>query len=238
MNGVGESPGVMARPVPTNSASIGYVGLGTIGLRVARRLLSCVDSTESAPPVMLVFDTDAGVGAALERQEPKRVHACASVAEVAAGCSVLFCCLPDVAAAKAVMSEVAAIAQPSQRLLVVDNSTVDQPTAVELRRLLGAKRVEYLECPVLGGAQQASDGTLFPIVSGAASAYVAARPLIERFSTAHRYVGARAGAASLIKTVQVTTRWYGQRSRKINTATQSHCRTRGRTVGRAVQNRA
>jgi hypothetical protein len=58
---------------------------------------------------------------------PGTVAVAASVTEAVAASSVLFCCLPNVAAGIAVMAEVTAAACAG--LIVVDNSTVDPATA-------------------------------------------------------------------------------------------------------------
>lgn len=178
---------------------LGYVGLGTIGLRVASRLAA-------AGHRLIVCDAAPGRAQALCDSHAKVTEA-GTPAEVAAtpGLSALFVCLPDPAAGDQVLlgpSPDSVVSVAPAGLVVVDNSTVDAETAARLHRALWERGVAYLECPVLGGAAQAEEGTLFAVLSGDADAYAQVQSLLPLFSREHRFVSSEPGAASTIKSVQ------------------------------------
>ncbi|MGH8612196.1 MAG: NAD(P)-dependent oxidoreductase [Gammaproteobacteria bacterium] len=62
--------------------------------------------------------------------------------------------------------------------IVADTSTIHAATARELAAQLGARGVEFLDCPVSGGVEGARQGTLAMMVGGDAGALERARPAL------------------------------------------------------------
>jgi len=62
--------------------------------------------------------------------------------------------------------------------IVADTSTINAATARELVAQLGARGVEFLDCPVSGGVEGARQGTLAMMVGGDAGALERARPAL------------------------------------------------------------
>ncbi|MGH8471103.1 MAG: NAD(P)-dependent oxidoreductase [Gammaproteobacteria bacterium] len=62
--------------------------------------------------------------------------------------------------------------------IVADTSTINAATARELAAQLGARGVEFLDCPVSGGVEGARQGTLAMMVGGDAGALERARPAL------------------------------------------------------------
>lgn len=168
------------------SETIGYIGLGVMGLPFARHL-------EGAGHDVVVYDRDA---AATARAAEAGLRVEAGIAEVVRDAAIVFTCLPNPDAVRAVHAE---IGRPGQ--LAVDNSTVGPDLARQLHAELGARGAAYVECPMLGGVGEAEAGKLFLIVSGDAADVERALPLVLVAARDHRVVGGP-GAASLFKTVQ------------------------------------
>ncbi len=177
---------------------LGYVGLGTIGLPVATRLAALSDVT------LFVADLNASALEALAKLPNVRVVD--TPAEVARESEVLFACLPDPAAGDAVFLGAGGVVEAgsgADGLIVIDNSTVSPAAAERFSHGLAAANAHYFECPVLGGVAQAIDGELFGVVSGPKAQYTdTVAVLLPVFTKDHRYVGATAGTASRMKTIQ------------------------------------
>jgi len=166
---------------------IGIIGLGAMGLPLARRLAQ-------AGHGLTVFDTNPQAVAAA--QAAGKVEAAASPDAVVAGCDVLLTCLPNPQAVEAVYAEVA---KPG--LLACDCSTIGPTLAIRLQGELAARGVRYVECPMLGAPAQAASGELFLILSGDEAAVGELGPILDAISRGQRYVGGP-GQASRMKVVQ------------------------------------
>jgi 3-hydroxyisobutyrate dehydrogenase-like beta-hydroxyacid dehydrogenase len=166
---------------------IGFVGLGAMGLPMARRLgragfrLAVYDRSRAAVDAVL----DAGA-----------IEAAAGPRAVAAASDILITCLPHPAIVEQVYTEV-----DKRGLLACDCSTVGPGLAVELNRRLAERGVQYVECPMLGAPEQAASGELFLVLSGDPTAVVRLEPLLGVVGRGHRHVGGP-GRASLMKVVQ------------------------------------
>lgn len=166
--------------------TIGYIGLGVMGLPFARHLAG-------AGHRVVVYDRDAAV---CRKAADAGLEVAAGIADIVRDAAIVFTCLPNPDAVRAVYAE---IGRPGQ--LAVDNSTVGPDLARQIHAELGAKGTGYVECPMLGGVGEAEAGKLFLIVSGDAADVERALPLVLVAARDHRVVGGP-GAASLFKTVQ------------------------------------
>jgi 3-hydroxyisobutyrate dehydrogenase-like beta-hydroxyacid dehydrogenase len=167
--------------------SIGMIGLGAMGLPLARRLAQ-------AGHGLTVFDANPRALAAAGAEA--RVEAAAGPDAVVAACDVLLTCLPNPQAVEAVYAE---IAKPG--LVACDCSTIGPTLAIRLHGELAARGVRYVECPMLGAPAQAAAGELFLILSGDESAVTELAPIHDVISRGQRYVGGP-GQASRMKVVQ------------------------------------
>jgi len=84
--------------------------------------------------------------------------------------------------------------------LCVDLSTSGPEAAVRVAAGLGERAIAALEAPVSGGLKGAREGSLSLMVSGPATAWERAQPLLEVFGRPF-YLGARAGAGQTMKLV-------------------------------------
>lgn len=147
---------------------VGFVGLGAMGLPMARNL-------HRAGLLAGVWNRTAARAAALaaETGVPTR----ATPAALAADCDLVVTC---VSADEDLLEVVAALA-PALRpgAVVVDCSTVAAGTARAAAQRLAEVGADFLDCPVSGGTEGASAGTLSIMVGGDEATLARARPALE-----------------------------------------------------------
>ena len=144
------------------TTTIGFIGLGRMGLPMSYNLLRTgYDLTvhnRSQEKVRQI--ADAGATAA------------ASAAELTANCEIVLACLPDVATCEEVLlghSGVLQNARPGQ--VIVDHSTVGAATSKACAAAAQAKGAIFLDAPISGGTERATDGTLTIMVGGPPEGY-------------------------------------------------------------------
>jgi 3-hydroxyisobutyrate dehydrogenase len=150
------------------AARVGFVGLGAMGLPMARNL-------HRADLLAGVWNRTNARAAALAAETG--VSTFPSAAALAAECELIVTC---VSADEDLLEVIAALA-PALRpgTIVVDCSTVAARTAREAARRLAAVGGEFLDCPVSGGTEGAIAGTLSIMVGGDEATLERARPALE-----------------------------------------------------------
>jgi len=169
--------------------TIGFIGLGTMGTPMARRLLNhghaltvWARRSEAIAPL-------AAAGAAVA----------GSAAEVAAGSDVIMTMVTDTRAVEDVILGERGIAsgvRPGS--LVIDHSTITPDGTRRIAGALRARSVDMLDAPVSGGALAAEAGTLAIMVGGSESAVERARPLLACYAKSVVYIGPT-GAGQIAK---------------------------------------
>jgi len=151
---------------------IGYIGLGSMGGRLAARLLHSHD--------LYVYDRDpAAVAAQIERG----AKACASAAELAAACDVVLLCLPTSDHVRTVLfgdGGLAAAARPGT--LIVDQTSGDPVQTRQLAAELAELGIDMADAPVSGGPAGADAGTIAIMVGGSDERFAQLRPILEPIS--------------------------------------------------------
>ena len=143
---------------------IAFVGLGTMGLRMARRLVA-------AGYEVVGCDADPARAAALG-SDPAATPS-AAVDEVAFALTSL----PSPAAVAEVVRELGTAARPGTA--VVEMSTSPPSLMRELAAELAERGVDFLDAPVSGGPVGAETGTLAIMVGGKAQVFERCRPVLE-----------------------------------------------------------
>ncbi|HSN18660.1 MAG TPA: NAD(P)-dependent oxidoreductase [Gammaproteobacteria bacterium] len=167
----------------------GFIGLGAMGMPMARNLHK------------------AGLLAAVYNRSPDKARAlaaelgciaAASVAELAKLCEAVVLC---VSADADVLEMVEALAPAlAGGALVVDCSTVGAATARKAGKILGARGIDFLDCPVSGGTEGARHGTLAIMCGGTEAAFQRAQPLLNAMGKRVALMGP-AGAGQATKAV-------------------------------------
>lgn len=168
---------------------VGFVGLGNMGLPMARNIAR-------AGLPLTVHNRSAGPADELAEEG---VAVAASPAAVAAGSDVICLCVSDPAAVEAVVAGpdgVLAGARPG--LLVIDFSTIDPGSARSCAALAAQLGVHWVDAPVSGGTVGAEKGTLTVMVGGADDDVALARPVLEAVGQNISHLGP-VGAGSTVK---------------------------------------
>jgi len=154
---------------------LGFVGLGNMGGRITRRLVSAGHS-------VLGFDTAPG------RAEACGAAAARSVAEVAQKSDTILLSLPDSTVVEPVAQEILRNARTGQ--VVVDLSTAAPASTIRLANEFLGKGVSYIDAGISGGAAAAEKGTLTLMVGGDKAAADKLKDVFAPFSSKVVYMGA------------------------------------------------
>ena len=151
-------------------ATIGFVGLGNMGLPMSANLAKAGHTVNA-------FDI---VAANLNAAKEVGVAAAASAAAAADGADVVITMLP---AGKHVLdvyqNGLLAAAKPGT--LFIDCSTIDVADARRAHELAGTAGMLSLDAPVSGGVGGAQAGTLAFMAGGSADAFAAAGPVLDAY---------------------------------------------------------
>lgn len=167
---------------------IGIVGLGAMGLPIAKRLLD-------AGYALKAFDTAAKAAAAAGEAGASLVD---TAAEAARGVELLLMSLPNAAVVQKVLEE--ALPSCAAGMVIADLSSIAPESARSFAGLAAEYGVTYLDCPVSGGVGGASAGTLTVMVGGQREALEHVRPVLESFGKNIYHVG-DSGSGSGVKMI-------------------------------------
>src|SRR4051794_4855707 len=165
---------------------VGFIGLGAMGLPMARHLLSAghdvTVASRSRPPI------DAAVAAgARDGADPRAVVAASEVTLL---------CVPDSPDVVEVIDAALPALAPGK--VLVDTSTIDPAVEREQHERVAETGASYLDAPLSGGSIGAERGTLTVMVGGVATVLEAARPALEPFAALIVHAGGP-GFGQLVK---------------------------------------
>lgn len=170
---------------------LGFIGLGIMGLSMARNLLKAGYAVRVWNRTPSKMQTLAAEGATTA----------ASPAELAAQCDVIFICVSDTPDVRTVLADEGGILSGVKAgALVVDMSTISPAATRELAAALAAKGAEMLDAPVSGGSEGAAKGTLTIMVGGKVEQLERARPYFQAMGKTITHVGQN-GAGQMVKLV-------------------------------------
>jgi 3-hydroxyisobutyrate dehydrogenase len=170
---------------------IGFIGLGTMGAPMARRLLDAGHRVTVHNRTRSREEPLAAVGA--ERAATPR--------EAAEGAEVLFTMVSDTPDVQAVvLGEQGAIHGLESGSILVDMSTISPATTRLIARALDEHGVAMLDAPVSGGSEGAERGTLSIMLGGDDAALERVRPLLEVLGSTITRVG-EVGSGQVTKAI-------------------------------------
>ena len=173
------------------SEAVGYVGLGIMGMGMARNLLK-------AGFPLSVWNRTASKAEALAAEG---ATARATPAEVAANSDIIIICVSDTPDVEAVLlGDNGIIHGVKTGSLVIDCSTISPQATQAMAEKLAAKGVQMLDAPVSGGSEGAAKGTLSIMVGGAAEDFERAMPVFKAMGKTITHVGGT-GAGQTVKLV-------------------------------------
>ncbi len=146
--------------------TIGFIGLGTIGLPMAERLLS-----QGFP--MVVYNRTPAKADSLVARGARRAT---DPADVAAAADVVITMVSDSTALRGVaLGEKGILSGLGTRKIHVDMSTLDLETTAALAETYRQQDKFFLHAPVLGSKRAAAEGSLLIFVGGPREAYESCR---------------------------------------------------------------
>jgi len=171
--------------------TIGFVGTGRMGGNMARRLKDC------GYRVTAVHDLHASSAAQLA-QELGAAHG-ATLAAVTAQAELIFTVVTDDAAQLAVFAETGdSLLVGAQGKTFVNCATLTPKVHLEIERRARAAGASSLEGCMASSIPQARHGTLYLMCGGEPAVFERVKPVLEKLSTALRYIGP-AGSAAQVK---------------------------------------
>ena len=170
---------------------VGFIGLGRMGMPMSRRLVNAG------------FDVTVHNRSRGKVEEMGRLGArtASTPAEVTEASDMVLTCVSDVHAVESVFlgdDGIVAAARPGQ--ILVDHSTVAPSTSQVIARAAEARGASFLDAPISGGVERATDGTLTIMAGGDHTAFKTALPVFEALGKNIRHVGAT-GSGSVVKLI-------------------------------------
>jgi 3-hydroxyisobutyrate dehydrogenase-like beta-hydroxyacid dehydrogenase len=172
--------------------SVGFIGLGTMGVGMARNL------ARSGLPLTVATRTPGKAGA-FAGELGGSVRAAGSPEEVARASQVVVSCLPDAPEVEEVhLGEHGTVRGARPGTIVVDCSTIAAQAARSIGERLAKAGLAFLDAPVSGGQKGAAEGTLTFFVGGDALALEKASPVLAAMGKRITHLGP-SGAGQLGK---------------------------------------
>ena len=181
------------------TTNVGFIGLGAMGLGMARSL-------RSAGFLVHVFDVREGVAQAFAQDGGV---ACNSLAQLGAACEVVVSAVVNAAQTESVLfgdgspAGVAAgcAAHMAAGSVFVMCSTVDPNWSAALEVRLEAQGLLYLDAPMSGGAAKAANGDITLMTAGRPAVYAKCEAVLNAMASTVYKLGERAGAGSKVKII-------------------------------------
>jgi 3-hydroxyisobutyrate dehydrogenase-like beta-hydroxyacid dehydrogenase len=171
---------------------VGFVGLGTMGVGMARNL------AQAGFELSLATRT-ASKARALGQELGAR--ACDCPQDVAAGSDIVVSCLPDAPEVEEVhLGDNGTIRSASAGTVLIDCSTIAPDAARSIAKRVAESGCAFLDAPVSGGQKGAQEGTLTFFVGGDAAALEKARPVLAAMGKRITHLGP-SGSGQLGKAV-------------------------------------
>jgi 3-hydroxyisobutyrate dehydrogenase len=161
-------------------STIGFIGLGNMGLPMARNLMRAGHLLRAFDVVPASVDAAVAAGATAAR----------SPAETTAEAELVITMLPEGRHVREVwLGAAGVLAHAAPEALLIDCSTIDVETARAVNRAAGERGLEVLDAPVSGGVAGAENATLTFMVGGSEAGVARARPVLAQIGKAVVHAG-------------------------------------------------
>jgi 3-hydroxyisobutyrate dehydrogenase-like beta-hydroxyacid dehydrogenase len=182
----------MAKAKGKGRLAVGVIGLGSMGMGVARTLLSKrvpVYAYDVRPQVLRAFAREGG-------------KACASPAEVGANANVVITLVVNAEQTEeALLGRAGAAPRLARGSVVIASATVAPAFAEDLGARLKAIGLYMIDAPVSGGAARAATGQLSIMASGPREAFLRAQPVLDAIAAKVYRLGDAPGMGSKVKMI-------------------------------------
>jgi 3-hydroxyisobutyrate dehydrogenase len=172
--------------------NVGVIGLGAMGLGVARSLLRAGFRTHACDvrrEVLAAFAAEGGI-------------ACTTPAELGAACEVVLTLVVNAAQTEAaLLGEHGAAAAMRTGSVVIASSTVAPEFAESLAARLAAMGLGMIDAPVSGGAAKAASGQMTVMAAGSAENFAKVEDVFQAIAQKVYRLGDAPGAGSKVKMI-------------------------------------
>jgi 3-hydroxyisobutyrate dehydrogenase len=156
----------------------GFIGLGAMGIPMAfhihkRGYLAAVWNRTPSKAATFASQTD-------------NIHT-SDLSELCEMCQVIILCVSRDEDVTSVVNQMLPHLKP--QTIVIDTSTINPDTAVDMALQLKQQDVDFLDAPVTGGVEGAKKGTLAMMVGGDAAVLERARPVLQSFTARIEHMG-------------------------------------------------
>jgi 3-hydroxyisobutyrate dehydrogenase len=172
----------------TNMEQIGFVGVGRMGANMARRLKDC------GYPVVMVNDLNTAAAQNLAAELGCR--ATEDLSELTKSSDIIITVVSDDKAMKGVFK--GGLLRKARGKLFINCATLSPSVHVWVEGKAARAGAQALEACMASSITQARQGSLYLMCGGKPEAFERARPLLEKLSSAVRYLGP-AGKAAEVK---------------------------------------
>ena len=170
--------------------TIGFIGVGTMGLPMVKNLLQ-------AKFLVTVFDLNT---AAVKDAVTAGATPAASAQDVATNTEIIITMLPNTHDVETVLFGENSISQGlTAGKLLIDMSSVSPEATVEFAARINALGCEYLDAPVSGGEVGAISGKMTIMVGGPEAAFNRAKPAFDAMGSTVTLIGTRNGDGQVCK---------------------------------------
>lgn len=167
---------------------IGFIGLGKMGLPMARRLID-------AKHQLVVYDTRRD---AMDKLVALGAQAASSPRDVADRTETVMASLPSLQISLEVAAGKDGVIEGKRIKRLVDLSTTGSQMAVRIHGLLAEKGIVQIDSPVSGGVGGAEKGTLAVMVSGPRSEFALVKPALDVIGKVF-FISEKPGAGQTMK---------------------------------------
>ena len=178
-------------PITPEGNNVGFVGIGYMGRPIAQRLL------ESGFK-LTAYDRDRSKAGELI---PYGGAVAESVAALSSSCDVVLSCLPnDEVVLKVHSGPQGTFANAQRGSLIIDMSTVNPKTSLELSKLGSERGVDVLDVTISGSTPAAEQGALVLFGGGDRGRFDAAESIFRAIARSYFYTGP-SGSGAIMKLV-------------------------------------
>ncbi len=159
---------------------VGFIGLGTMGMPMAKNLLK-------AGNIMVVYDINQD---AVKEMQAMGAEAVLTPREVAEKSDFVFTMLPDAPDVERVcLGKEGLIHGAHEGLILIDSTTTDAASTIRVAEALSKVGIRMIDAPVMGIQPNAEQGTLVLNVGGAKEDVEACRDILEVVGSRIVYAG-------------------------------------------------
>lgn len=171
------------------SDTLGFVGLGAMGARMAAHLL------DAGRKVYVCDPSIEAAGAAVMRGAVR----CETPRSVADHADIVLVCVPTPEIVEQVVLGADGLRGGERVRVVVDHSTTGPAMARRIAKALAQQGIDALDAPLAGGVAGAQAGTLSVMVGGRRAAFERCEPVFRTFGRKVVHVGAEPGMGQALK---------------------------------------